>query len=150
MSMMNAADSQTTSVGIIEIMVTHALVHGMEHPACVSVARTRYGSCPEPMSGTKIRYPPLLTFGQRPARGSMQEEDGTRRTLVSAIHVACKDANGRHESGHSSSVFYAPSATWANVFNHYLSGRPTLKAVNSRSVSRLLLRSPCGSIQKVE
>jgi hypothetical protein len=72
MSMMNAADSQTTSVGIIEIMVTHALVHGIEHPACVSVARVRYGSCPEPISGTKIRYPPLLIFGQRPARAARQ------------------------------------------------------------------------------
>lgn len=149
MSMMNAADSQTTSVGIIEIMVTHALVHGIEHPACVSVVRTRYGSCPKPISGTKIRYPPLLTLGRRP-RGSTSEQDGTRRAPVSAIHVACKGANGRHEAGHSSSVFYAPSATWADAFNHYRNGRPTLKAVNSRSASRLLLRFPCGSIQKVE
>jgi hypothetical protein len=34
-SMMNAADSQTTSVGMIEIMVTHALVHRNETPPCM-------------------------------------------------------------------------------------------------------------------
>ena len=67
MSMMNAADSQTTSVGMIEIMVTHALVHGIEHPACISVASTRYGSCRRPASGTKIHYVPLNDFGRRRA-----------------------------------------------------------------------------------
>ena len=70
MSMMNAADSQTTSVGIIEIMVTHALVHGMEHPACVSVARTRYGSCPEPIIGNKNSLSAVANIRPAPRSGS--------------------------------------------------------------------------------
>jgi hypothetical protein len=84
MSMMNAADSQTTSVGMIEIMVTHALVHGMKHhPVCISAVRGRYGSCRRAASGTKIHYLPLFIFGRwpalwAPACGALVAPDATR------------------------------------------------------------------------
>jgi hypothetical protein len=87
MSMMNAADSQTTSVGMIEIMVTHALVHGMKHPACISVASTRYGSCRRPTSGTKIYYLPLFIFGRWPGP--------LRSSLRGAGRARCHATAGR-------------------------------------------------------